>query len=529
MVIHPTGRPRQVELTKDEKMHIQREYLRTNLNAGGGSMTMAARLVGGIHDDIGDTLAGRASKHSLPQAIVTACREVKAMTGLHRQGERGLRATGVYTPGKLRMHWAEDRRLWAGERFSWDDATVNFGVCVPWAMGGDKCSDRYGVRLGRFQLLLGHDDASSYVPGFSYVVRYSQAYRAVDTAGALLRMMRDAVVPDRLMLEGGVWQGTRMEAIWKAFGICIDDAKGRPNCKLVENYFQRLWTRLSVEPGQVGRYRGEMREEGRRYQAALDGREDPRLSFPMLADALQAIGKSVSWLNAEPVESREYGKWVPIERWEADLAEHPRQKLSGDWLWMAAPERAERKVFRGMVKVTADGPDGVPVRWHFSASDLYKLEGQEVELYFDPLTPAPVECVIAQGGKRLCTAVSIDRHSGQSDDEIAATVAKARAHVRREYRAIMPRNGRSVVTVSESEVRRPGLVSTISTGVERPPETEKPAPIRKERVKVEDFAALSGEKPVTTPRQSTRPLGLSLTEFSHAIHYDNDHKTNEQW
>lgn len=58
----------------------------------------------------------------------------------------------------------------------WDDASVNVGVVVPWTRGGDKCSDRFGVRVARFQLLLGIDCATDFVCGYGYVMRGNDAY-----------------------------------------------------------------------------------------------------------------------------------------------------------------------------------------------------------------------------------------------------------------------------------------------------------------------------------------------------------------
>ena len=75
---------------------------------------------------------------------------------------------GIYTPGWLRMATDGSRRLLPGERQVWDDASVNVGVVVPWTRGGDACSDKFGVRVARFQLLLGIDCATDFVCGYGY-------------------------------------------------------------------------------------------------------------------------------------------------------------------------------------------------------------------------------------------------------------------------------------------------------------------------------------------------------------------------
>ena len=80
-------------------------------------------------------------------------------------------------------------------------------MCVPWPWrgSGDKCAEKYGVRLGRFQLLVCHDDATSFIPAYSYIIRYEQTYRGEDVAGAMIRTCRDVGIFDSFVLEGGVW------------------------------------------------------------------------------------------------------------------------------------------------------------------------------------------------------------------------------------------------------------------------------------------------------------------------------------
>jgi diguanylate cyclase (GGDEF)-like protein len=62
---------------------------------------------------------------------------------------------------------------------------VNFCVVVPWPWGGDKCSDKFGVRVGRFQFLPAIEDASDKCVGLSYVIRARDSYRAEDVVARL--------------------------------------------------------------------------------------------------------------------------------------------------------------------------------------------------------------------------------------------------------------------------------------------------------------------------------------------------------
>lgn len=251
------GRPRQMDLTEDQKKELAALYLATNATRNSGSMTLAWSIFCANHPDLGWDASARASKHKLPACAVEVMRHARPLVGYHRGGERKLRQA-AYAPGLLRRN-LDGSLLRAGQRASWDDATINFGVCVPWPWrgSGDKCAEKYGVRLGRFQLLACHDDATSFIPAYSYIIRYEQTYRGEDVAGAMIRTCRDVGIFDAFVLEGGVWKSDRVQRLLDGLGIRHIDAKGRPQCKLVENFFNRLWSVLSLVPGQVGRYQAE--------------------------------------------------------------------------------------------------------------------------------------------------------------------------------------------------------------------------------------------------------------------------------
>jgi len=468
-----SGRKRLFEFTPESKAKFQSTYLQTNANSESGSMTMAAHIIAGSDDALEEALSRRRSKHSLPTAVIEAAQEVRALTALHRQGDRGLR-TATFQPGKMRLAPGNGRRLYAGEQQSWDDGTVNFGVAVPWPWGGCPASDKYGYKLGRFQLLLCHDDATSYIPSWTYVVRPAQSYRGAETAGAILRAARDTGIPDRIVLEGGVWQGKRVMETLSTLGINWVDAKGNPQRKLVENFFNRLWSRLALEPGQVGRYRGEMKREGDIYTACQAGRKNPYEHFCTLEEALAAMEKAIAFLNTYPVESREYGSWIPQVRWMQDLAEQPRPSLQGDWLYLASPVAEERIVSRGMVRVTADGPFGISTKWHFAHPNLWQFDKQSVRVHFDPQGEQPVQATIVlakdyageKAGTILCEAESIDPMTDGSPDSAKEINKALRSAMRREYRALLPdsRTGQQRIVRRESEARGMGGYSHISRG-----------------------------------------------------------------
>ena len=478
------GRPRETTLTPEQaKRYMQLVHL-ANVNRDAGSASMAWRVLCEEHPSIDWDWKELASKHQLPAVARELARKANALVALHRQGERGLTSKGAYSPGGLRndaMH--ATRRAIAGERASWDDATVNFGVVIPWTYGGCKLSEKYGVKLGRFQLLLVHDEATSYVPAWSHVIRESQAYRGTDVAEAVMRVSRDVCLWENLVLEGGVWQGRRMQRVMEGMGTKLISAKGRPQCKMVENYFNRLWTRLGMEGGlaSVGRFRGEEKATSDFYVKCRAGGADPRGKFPWLAEAVKGLENAVRFLNADRIESKRYGKWVPEERWQMDMEATPRPVLAPEKLWLAAPVMEKRKVSRSSVSVTTTGPMGMRMIYTFTAAVLWEWEGREVEIYFDPLAEWPLHATIAKVG----TAVSIGTaeccnpyHQGGNPDAARAS----REISRREYRVIWS-GGRQLATSRKEsasrgltgvvEVRRDEDTNLHRSGTDQPADREK--------------------------------------------------------
>jgi hypothetical protein len=91
---------------------------------------------------------------SLPTSAKEWMRRAKGLVTPHRGGSKELRLKGPYQQGGMRSHWSENRRLRAGESFSPDDLTRNVAVWIPWPNGGCPCSEKIGVRLGRWQTLV---------------------------------------------------------------------------------------------------------------------------------------------------------------------------------------------------------------------------------------------------------------------------------------------------------------------------------------------------------------------------------------
>ena len=503
------GRPPAVRLTAVDQSLLRRNYLASNDSENAGSMTAAARTLAASNPELARVLDSRASKHSLPVAVTRSLATARKLVRVDREGSKALNHA-TYTPGRLRLTPCGTRRLLAGEQSSCDDGSVNFGVCVPWPWGGDRCSERFGVRLGRFQLLTLHDDATSYIPSWTYVIRPKQSYNARDVSSMLLRFCRDVCVPERFVLEGGSWQSKRVISALEALQVSFRNAKGRPNLKLVENYFDRLWTYLAIETqGQIGRHMHDDKLGQKLYVACQGGKQDPRQHFPLLDGALGALERVFRFLNTEPVESRTYGRWVPVERWIMDMSENPRPRAQGDHLWLCSPVLEQRRVRKGMVVVTAPGPFGLDTQFHFSSPDLWTHEGSDVRVAFDPLLAEP-SAIIAEVDKPtvLCTAHCVDPHAMDTDKAVA--LAKAmRQMMRREYRVLLPdgRTGAQTVVVAETEHRTMDRSLEIRSGA-----GATPAPREAASASVEEASsriqARTGEALIpSAPR--TRPADLS--------------------
>ena len=451
------GRPRKWTLTAEERLDLAAIYLETNRTAKSGSMELAWVLFAEARPaSWAWTVRDHRVDGALPVEVVEVMRKARPLVGAHRGGSKRLRSEGPYVPGTMRRHHEEARRLRAGERFSVDDITRDIACWIPWPWGGCPCSDRYGVRLGRWQTLVVLDDATNMAVAASTVFRFEQSYRGSDVASLIIRTERDIGMPDQWVLEGGVWQGERVLSL---LGDRWISAKGRPNQKLVERWIHEMHTRLSVELGNVGRRRGEIRKNSETYVACRAGRRDPRDHFLAFETSQAAFDRAVCWLNDREVRSRDYGTWTPSRRWDLDTAANPRTCRAGDELWLAAPVARDITVRRlGVLRLREVGPHGIPMDWVFTADWLHEHEGRQVRVFFDPLEDWPVTAAVALPGSRklLGTAVCLNPF-GEARDAATEMVGAVRRSMMREYRAIA---GSKIV---ETEIRTPArTLETIS-------------------------------------------------------------------
>jgi hypothetical protein len=361
----------------------------------------------------------------------------------------------------------ERRPVRAGDILEADDASINFPVCVEWKIGGDPCSDKYGVKVGRFQWLRTIDVASRFKPGYIFVCRPRESYRAED----ILALMRGIVRQHGIFREGrferGSWESNRVKEAFRVLGMNLHTVFSPRSKPYIEGSFNQSWTKLSVHFPQsyIGRFMGETEEANMLLTACKQGRKDPRNYFPMLSDAMAAFDTVTREEHQTPVFSRHYGSWVPAERWAAQITERPLRKFDRDNDWIFAPYRCEWRIKGMMTGGMVPLFDDCSIPFNFSAPWMAQFDGARVAVYFDPFEPqcrAKVVLSSASGnhkpGEILGDAWQVDEvatyaryvlgYGDEANQGLRVKRANATA-LRREVRTILGKTD----TVREVEVR----------------------------------------------------------------------------
>lgn len=418
----------------------------------------------------------RAGKPLVPERIA---RQITASARAVRQHRNPTEAGLHYLSSPGSIMWTNDaetgerRFTRAGDWMEADDGTINFPVCIPWTMGGCPTSDKFGVKVGRFQFLRPIDAGSRFRPGFLYVARPRGSYRREDVLALMRLVCRAHGVPRGWRFERGTWESNMVKEAVRLLGSQLQTVYSPRQKPFVEGGFNQDWTKLSVHfpRADVGRYMGETEEANDLLTKCKKATEDPRNHFPMLDDALKAFAAITREENSTPVNSANYGRWIPEERWREQLAANPLRRLSVESEWIFHPYVREWTV-RGML-VGGRVPlfEEVSVPFDFSAQWLGQFDGAKVRCHFDP-TEARCEATVVllepgQGTPRtfkrgdvLGTAIQINETAGYArlvmgwGDDPASLGRKLRQQtasaMRREVRAILP-NGHSAG--GESELR----------------------------------------------------------------------------
>lgn len=357
--------------------------------------------------------------------------------------------------------------LRAGDRMMPDDGSINFCVCVPWGFPTDLCARKFGVMVGRFQLLLFVDALTQSIRARSFVARPRSSYRQEDALHLYHIFMRQHGIPREVWHEGHVWNSGRVKD-------CLDLLRVRrqlthsPHTKAaVEGRFNKLWTVLSVlSGGQIGRFRGEMEKENQILTSCKQGHTDPRQHFVMLSDAIRLIDQAIAEANATPVQT-DVGTFIPDELWAEHLAQTPLRAMEPSNEWMFWPYCEERKVRNG-VTISVPLFEDFSVPFTFAASWMPLYHGASVRCYFDPWSENRSQGMVVlnedwgtdKAGKLLGPAAQTNDIGefarqllgfGFGPDDLGRKIKQAQAAaMRSDRRAIIP-NGRGARVVEERD------------------------------------------------------------------------------
>lgn len=513
-----SGRRRRAMLSAaNEVAALRAAYLVTNRTEDSGSVPEAIRLAarrGEIRPELADEFEARhRDGRGVPDALR---REVIQAPAVVRQHRSPTEAALEFLDAPGSSMWIKDaatgqeRFVRVGDVLEADDATINFHVCVPWQMGGCKTSERYGVKVARFQWLVAIDRASRFIPGWSYTMRPREAYRAEDVTALFHGVFRQHGVWKRLCLEQGVWKANQVTAMLDGLGIERMTAWSPHGKPFVEGLFGKLWTKLSDLPGQVGRYRGEMERTEPIVRSCREGASDPRDHFPMLGDVLPALARVCAEHNALTIHSREYGSWVPQERWLAQLAEAREKRLlrplAPEAAWMFAPLVREWTVRGNTVGGSVEVMEGASLQWDFAAEWLVEFAGARVRAHWDPTAPVAEATLVLldnvrdhQAGEVLGTAVQVNKTTritrralgwGDDTDEAMEQRKVAAAGMRSTVRTLLPhgqagytrtmiRDGLGNAAAVEIALPAPDPSTPPSAPPPRPPRPPRETPIRR--------------------------------------------------
>jgi hypothetical protein len=480
-----SGRKPALRLSATEVRAARAIKLQTNRTATSGSTPEALRVAarrGDLRPEVVDLLASReaAGQSPLPESAMRQLHISESVTRAHRQ-PREAWLDYVTSPGSLQLmvdaETGEERMIRPGEVWTIDDGSINLVCCVPGLeRPGDACWDRWGVCVGRFQFLLVVDHRTRFVVGWSFTARPRDSYRAEDITATLGNCVQEHGAPRTLVLEHGVSAARLVTEMADALGVQIQRASS-PHQKVVESVFNRLWTKLSLLPGQVGRYRGEEEEAGKLVQRIRGGAVDPRGKLLDLPAVLAAIREAVEEHNRQWVGSERYGRWIPAEFW-ASKAEESLRKVSPEDAWMFSPRITEPLRVRGFrIETTVPLLPGASTKFVFGAEWLGQFAGRRVKIAFNPFAPdVEATAILAENvgdrkaGQVLGKLQQIDRFARFTrralgygiDPDIGRSATAAHAQALRRHVAATRPDGRSGVQTHEIRDRN-GLVAQATT------------------------------------------------------------------
>jgi len=332
-----------------------------------------------------------ARKPIVPDALA---RQVVVAPAFVRQNRNPRAAVLDYISAAGTQMWTDGESgerefVTSGRIFEADDATANMPCVIPWEIRGCPCSGRWGVKVARWQWLVSLDVGSRKALGYAYTARPRSSYRGEDILSLMRAVVKQHGVPAAWRLERSAWESELVTGAVKNMGadrLTVHSPHAKP---FIEGLFSSMWTKLSSHfpCSDVGRFRGENQEANRLLVACQSGAQDPRRHFPMLADVLAAFDQVIAEHNEHLIDSENYGRWVPNERWEADTAARPLPCLAPESEWLFSPFARTWTVKGNTVSGRVPLFDGVSIPYVFSAPWLLEYHGARVRAHFDPSEP----------------------------------------------------------------------------------------------------------------------------------------------
>ena len=420
----PPGRKAKFFLTEAEAAKVAAHNLQSNRTETAGSPQEALRHAikrGEVSPATAAVLQQREAegKPLLTEAMRRTVQVAETTTRADRT-PREAWLQYVQSPGSLQITVDEatglERMFVPGEAWTMDDATINLILCVAMEQRDSKCWQNFGVVVGRFQFIVPADHASYLIPGFSFTARPRSSYRAEDLTATLQIAFREHGMPRLMFLEQGISKAKLIHETLGKLGIKIKHVKS-PHQKIVEMLFNKLWTKLSFLPGQVGRHMGDDEETTKLMMRCRAGQVDPRKHFLMLHDVVKALREAIEEHNSGWINHSRYGRWIPREFWQQKSPAMLRT-LDEDCEWMFSPVIKGPLTVRGFnVKTTIQLMEGMSQQFTFGAQWLHEFHGAKVKLFFNPFLDAPAKVVLAEdfrGFKAeaiLGNAEMVDRHA----------------------------------------------------------------------------------------------------------------------
>lgn len=385
-----SGRPPNVLFapTKEEIKAIRANRLQNNRDKNGGGIPQAIEQTirkGKLRPELAQYFLARAL-NGQPMATPRLARKLyisPATTEAYRN-PRNAWLNRVQSPGSLHLTRDADGTRWIqpGEQETIDDGTKNFICTVPMERPGDKCWQNFGVIVGRWQILLSVDHRTYFIQTFCHTARPKSSYRAEDILATWHVAWRQHGRPKKVILEKGISKAHLIHQALDLLGVQYEHVSS-PHQKVVEFVFNQLWSRLSFLPGQVGRTRGEEAEVDALVESCKRGATDPRGYFLPLATVLKELAIVVNQWNSHLVNSRQYGKWVPREWYEA-AAPKSRKPLGDSEDWMFSPTTSDPLKIQGEVlRTTYPVMPGYSWQFDFSAPWFYEFLGCRVRLHYN--------------------------------------------------------------------------------------------------------------------------------------------------